>query len=305
VSQPGTKGAKAEEWVRDFARQYRILNTTLFSLEKVVPLLENQLQYKLALARPYVRQEFAFANEWIDSIISNKKVLGNTEEKAKLAEQLLDLCAATDILLRLKDNRGTEHLIAADVASNPGSEQKKLDIIRGKKDPKDAPGFNRNHNLGQVRQILGITKHLVLVINPDNPPNQEQLLNRIYAFANQPTKTGTINVWAPALENQKATQTQTPRQLWHKYNEGVTANGPIQRQIAIATKALEDGQEAKLPDILACDPFVQKVQREQGTQKARNHIATVINAVTRKNQASQQAQRSPQKEQGRDIGPEL
>lgn len=228
---------------------------------------------------------------------------GSINEKAKLAEKLLDLCAATDVILRLKDNHGKEHVIAVDVASNPNSEQKKLDIIRGKKDPKDAPGFNRNQNIGQVRQMLGISKHMILVINPDNPPDREQLLNRIYAFVNQPAKTGSINAWDPTLENQKAIPTQTPQDLWHKYNQEVKGNSPLQKQIVIAEKALQDGHDAKLPDILACDPFVKQVQREQGTEKARYHISLVINAVTIKMEGSQLHEQSPQQEQKRDKHP--
>lgn len=194
MSQHITKGAKAEEWSKAFARQYGILNATSFSLEKVVTLLDQQLQYKLVLAKPYVRKEFALANEWIESIAAGKKVLAPIEEKSKLAVKLLDLCVATDVLLRLKDNKGNEQLIAVDVASNPNSEQGKLDTIRGKRDAKDTPGFNRNQNIGQVRQALGITKHLILVINPDNPPESEQLINAIYAFGNQPAKTGALNL---------------------------------------------------------------------------------------------------------------
>lgn len=194
MSQEMTKGAKAEAWTKAFARQYGILLATTFSLEKVVTLLENQLQYRLVLAKPYVRKEFALANEWIDSIVAGKKVSAPTEEKSKLAVKLLDLCVATDVILRLKDNRGNEQLIAVDVASNPGSEQSKLDTIRGKRDAKDTPGFNRNQNIGQVRQALGITKHLILVINPDNPPKSEQLINAIYAFGNQVAKTGALNL---------------------------------------------------------------------------------------------------------------
>lgn len=217
MNQPNTKGVKAEEWVKDFAQQYRILNTIPLSLEKVVLLLENQLQYKLALARPHVRKEFGLANEWINSIISGRRVSGNIEEKGKLASKLLDLCVATDTMLRLKDNKGNEHLIAVDVASNPNSEPEKLDIIRGKRDTKDSPGFNRNQNIGQVRQALGITKHLILVINPDNPPAREQLLNTIYAFANQAAKTGSINLYSQppqvALSNQVSSPPQSADQV--------------------------------------------------------------------------------------------
>lgn len=211
MSQPNTKGVKAEEWVKDFARQYRILNTTPQSLEKVVSLLKDQLQYRFALARPHVRKEFGLANEWINSIVAGKRVSGSNEEKAKLAEKLLDLCVATDIMLRLKDNRGNEHLIAVDVASNPNSEPEKLNIIRGKRDAKDTLGFNRNQNIGQVRQVLGITKHLILVINPDNPPAHEQFLNTIYAFTNQPAKTGSINLYSNVQQSALTNQVSSPQ----------------------------------------------------------------------------------------------
>lgn len=213
MSQHPTKGAKAETWAKAFAQQYGILNTTPFLLEKVVTLLENQLQYKLVLAKPYVRKEFALANEWIDSIVAGRKVLGNIEEKTKLASKLLDLCVATDVILRLKDNKGKEQLIAVDVASNPNSEQSKLDTIRSKRDPKDTPGFNRNQNIGQVRQSLGITKHLILVINPDNPPARESLINAVYAFANQVAKTGSLNLYQSATQELVVDQVSSPEQF--------------------------------------------------------------------------------------------
>lgn len=212
MSQNPTKGAKAEIWAKAFAQQYGVLDTTSFSLEKVVTLLENKLQYKLVLAKPYVRQEFALANEWIDSIVAGRKVSGNIEEKNKLASKLLDLCVATDVILRLKDNKGIEQLIAVDVASNPNSEQSKLDTIRSKRDPKDTPGFNRNQNLGQVRQALGITKHLILVINPDNPPARESLINAVYAFANQITKTGSLNFFQSLTQEAEVARLPSSKQ---------------------------------------------------------------------------------------------
>jgi len=103
----------------------------------------------------------------------------------------------------------------------------------------------------------------------------------------------------------KAAQTQTLQELWQKYNEGITTDSPIQRQIEIAEKALQDGHEAKLPDILAYDPFVQKIQREQGIPKARYQISLVITTVMKKIGVSQPDQQSPQQEQRRNQGPKL
>ena len=172
----------------------------------------------------------------------------------------------------------------------------------------DPPNFNRNANLPKLRQELGITKHLVLVINPDRPPEREQLLNSIFAFANHPAKTGSINVWAPSSEVQQTqTPSQTSRGLWRKYNQDVATISQIQRQVAIAGKALQDGFAAMLPDILACDPFVKKINREQGPQKARNHIQLIIRTATIKREAPQQPQPSRQEAPRRDKakGPQL
>jgi hypothetical protein len=291
VSQPKSRGIQAEEWVKDFAQQFYILNTTPFSLEKVVSALDSLLQFKLICARPYLAKECSNTNNSIDTILSGKKVSQNIIEKGILAGKLLDKCVATDLVLCLKDNRSTEHLIAVDVTSNPNLEQAKLDIIRGKKDPKDTPGFNRNQNIGQVRAKLGISKHLILVVNPDNPPNHEQLLNKIYGFVNQPTKTGSINEWKQTPK-QKVVSPQTPQELWSKYYQEVDARSPLQRQIEIVKRALHDGHQEKLSAIISCDPFVQKMQQEQGIEKARYHIRLVINAVVAQLQPQKQVQQS-------------
>lgn len=304
MSQLETKGTQAESWVKEFTQEYGILHGTGFSLEKVVPLLADKLQYKLMCARPHIRREFGLANEWIDSIISGRRVTEDREEQTKVAYRLMDLCAATDVMVRIKDNRGVEHLIAIDVASNPDSEQAKLDIIRGKRDPRDAPGFNRNHNLGQVRQALGISKHIVLVINPDHPPDREQLLNQIFAFANQPAKTGSITAWADKEHQQPVSRALTPLDLWQKYSQEASTNSDLQRQIAIAEFVMRDGLAAKLPAILAHDPFTQKIRRDQGEQKARQHIQVIVRAVSTKLNTSKQTQRSPQKDKGKGKEPE-
>lgn len=289
MSQSKLKGIQAEEWVKDFAQRFHILNTTPFSLEKVVSVLDNLLQFKLVCARPYLAKECSNTHRWIDTILSGKRVSQSLEEKGILAGVLLDKCMATDLVLCLKDTRSMKHLIAVDVTSNPNLEQAKLNIIRGKKDSKDIPGFNRNQNIGEVRAILGISKHLILVVNPDNPPNHEQLLSKIYAFVNQPTKTGSINEWQPTLE-QKVVPFQTPEELWSKYDREVDTRSPLQRQIEIIKKALHDGHHEKLSAIVACDPFVQKIQQEQGIEKARYHIRLVINAVVAQLQPQQQVQ---------------
>lgn len=304
-------GFVAEEWVKEFAKSHGILSNIELPLERVVKQLDEKLQFKLSKARPHLAAKFAFANEWIDSILHRTgQATGRAEEKAGLAALLLDYAMATDTILALRDNHGKQQVIAVDVTSNPQEEQYKLNTIRGQRDPRDLPGFNQNANIAAMRKELGIDKHLVLVINSKNPPEPALLLQKLYAFANQSAKTASINLFSPLEISQGKQQENlpaqnTPQELWHKYDREVKANSPLQRQIEIATKALSDGHAAKLPDILACDPFVRQMQREQGTQKARYHISLVINAVTRKLEAFERNQQSPQQEQKRNKGPKL
>lgn len=217
---------------------------------------------------------------------------------------------ATDVLIAVKTNQGKDCLIAVDVTANSTKEQQKLNTIQGKREDGDPTRFNRNQNLPEVIKQLGIQKHGILVLNYFQLPSHEQLLNEIYAFANSPARTRSINLFSTVLalsqtQQKSATLTQTPQELFNKYNQEVSGNSPLQKQIAIAKIALQDGHDAKLADILACDPFVKKVQREQGTQKARYHISLVIRAVMRESEAHQQYQQLPQREQRRDKGRKL
>lgn len=304
-------GAAAEAWVKEFAKTYGILSSLEFSLEKVVKLLDEKLQFKLSRARPHLSAKFSFANEWLDSILYRTgRATGKAKEKAGLAALLLDSAMATDVIFTLRDNHGKEQVIAVDVTSNPHEEQYKLNTIRGQRDHRDFPGFNQNANIANARKELGIDKHLVLVINPKKPPQHEALLNELYTFANHAAKTSSINLFLPfveiPLEQQKEKPSPlTPQELWQKYSNEAKTNSNIQRQVAVVEKALQSGLEAKLPDILACDPFVQKIQREQGGQKAQNHIQTIIRAVTIKLEASKQPERSLKQKQGKDLGSEL
>lgn len=307
-----TAGKATENWFREFAKTYGVLSDVEFPLERVVKLLDEKLPFKLSHARPHLSSKFPFANEWIDDILSQTGRVGGTpQEKAGLATLLLDTAMATDAIVVLRDNQTKQQVIAVDVTCNPTLEERKLNIIRGQRDERDFPGFNQNQNLPVARKDLGIHKHLILVLNPKQPPQPEQLLNALYALANSPSKTASINLWSALTEvsqthQAKTNQIQTPQVLWRNYSQEASTDSHIQRQIAITHKALRDGHgKQQLAAILACDPFVRKIQRDQGLQKARNHIQLVIRSVTIKASQTQDSQRSAQRDAERNQGPQL
>lgn len=301
-------GFIAEAWVKGFAQTHGILSKQEFPLEKVVKLLDEKLQFKLNHARPYLTTKFPFADNWINSILHRTgRAMGKAEEKAGLSALLLDYAMGTDVILTIRDNNGKQQKIAVDVTSNPQEEQYKLNTIRGQRDPRDLPGFNQNANIAATRKELGIDKHLVLVINSKKPPEPELLLQKLYAFANQSTKTASLNLFSPVEISQDKQQDdlsapKTPRELWQKYSQEATGNTPLQKQVAIAEKALQDGHEAMLLNILAQDPSVKKVEQEQGLEKARKYVDLIITSAILKREAPQQSQQSTQQKQKRDKG---
>lgn len=304
-----SQGELAENWVNQFAKSNRILSTQGYSLEQVVAAFNDKLQLRLHSARLHVDKFFPFANDWLDLILSNQRLPERSSQQSKieLTNKLLDLVLATDLVVTLKDNQGQNHVIAVDVTADPQKEQEKLNTIQGRRKDLDPIKFNRNRNIPEIRESLGINKHLVLTLNPNCPPTYERLLAELHGFANVPAQTRSINFWVSSPEisrtqQQSASADLTPQALWLKYSKGALDSSDIQRQVAIAEKAFQDGLQAKLPDILACDPFVQKIQREQGGQKARKHIQIIIQAVNVKFEASEQPKMSPKRSQKRDVG---
>ncbi len=184
--------------MKQFARNSRLISKKEFPLEDVVRLLDSKLQLRLSSARLHIDKHFPFANSWIDLILSERQLpeRSNRLAKSELTQRLLDLVLATDVILALKDNQGRECLVSVDVTANPAKEKGKLNTIQGRREDGEPSKFNRNSNLPSVRQQLGIAKHLVLVFNPENPPDPQVLLSQLYAFVNQPAKTGVINLHA-------------------------------------------------------------------------------------------------------------
>ena len=301
------QGELAEEWVKKFAISNRILSKQDYPLEQLVISFNDKLQLRLHSARLHIDKFFPFANEWLDLILAGKSLPERSSQQTKieLVQKLLDLVLATDLIVELKDSRGRKCAIAIDVTADPQKEQEKLNTIGGRRKDHDPTKFNRNRNIPEIRESLGIDKHLVLVLNPNYPPSYEQLLAELHGFANVSTRTRSINLWSstndiPRTSQQPQSSALKPQELWRRYNQGITTSSDVQRQVAIAEKACQEGLQAKLPDILACDPFVQKIQREQGGQKARQHIQVIIRAVSIKFEASEQPSPSP-KQQRRDA----
>lgn len=270
-----SQGELAEDWVKQFAKNNRILSTQGYPLEQVVAAFNDKLQLRLHSARLHVDKFFPFANEWLDLILSNQSLPERSSQQSKieLTNKLLDLVLATDLVVTLKDNRGQNHVIAIDVTADPQKEQEKLNTIQGRRKDRDPIKFNRNRNIPEIRGSLGINKHLVLVVNPNSPPTYERLLAELHGFANVSAQTRSINLWVPSPEisrtqQEVASANPTFQELWRKYSKGAINSSDIQRQVAIAERAFTDGLQTRLPGILACDPFVQKIQREQGGQKA-------------------------------------
>lgn len=212
-------GEAAERWIKEFAVDCRLLSKKEFSLGQVVKLFNTKLQLRMTSARLHIDKFFPFANDWIDLTLSDRRLPDRSSKQlqVELSHKLLDLVMATDVVLSIRDNQGIENLISVDVTSAPAKSKGKLNTIQGKREDGEPTKFNRNRNLPAVRNELGIDKHLVLVINPNHPPEHQVLLSELYAFTNQQTKTGMINLHYQAqqvtLSNQVSVSPQSASKM--------------------------------------------------------------------------------------------
>jgi hypothetical protein len=265
------KAIAAEEWFREFANSYGILSKDKIRLETLVKLLDEKLQPRLNSARPFLEEQYPAANAWLDQILYvGGRINGPPQEKEGLTKLLLDKVLATDATLKLRDNDGTQQSIAVDVTIDPAQEGKKLSTIRGLRDGRDPPGFNRNQQLPQALKTLGIIKHLVVILNPDNPPSKEALLTQIYAFANSGTRTRSIDVWRPHPSQEVAA---SAAQLWNQYSQ----NGRLTDLSKIIRKAKINGQSPEtIARMLEHHPNYMALAQRTGKDPAQQYNTALV-----------------------------
>ncbi len=79
--------------------------------------------------------------------------------------------------------------------------------------------------------------------------------------------------------------------LWDKYSTELNLQRPSEKIKLVIQLALEDGLPPEtISKILECDPHIQRIQREQGQQKAQNYIRVIFNSVSNNQQSSQSSQ---------------
>ena len=201
-------GQQAEDWVRQIAHQYKILIDPPCSFERLVRLLDENLQVQLNLARPFLENAYPAAGPWLDGAIRGKVVSKQADPRLLLdvTARLLDLALCTDLLVRVRDNNGRHCLMAIDVTCNPAQVQPKLNLIQGKREDGDRTRFNRMQKLPAVRRELGIDKHLVLALDFGRLPDPVQLVEELYAAANRPARTQLIDLNTPVQVEEVAQQ---------------------------------------------------------------------------------------------------
>ncbi|NBD31398.1 MAG: hypothetical protein GVY17_00095, partial [Cyanobacteria bacterium] len=90
-----------------------------------------------------------------------------------------------------------------------------------------------------------------------------------------------------SLEN---LEEKSPEQLWHQYKQEINSRSPVDLTRKVAIQALRDGYSPEdVVKVLAHDPHIQQVKKQQGTEKANNHIQQIL-----RNAQDQVAKHQPQ-----------
>lgn len=296
-------GEELENFFKYFAKQTGILDSKVSKLENVVRLFEEKQPYKFAKAERFVRDDYPSASEWFDKILNQRALPSIREDiKEKLTNRLLDLVIATDAVVKVRGNDGLERKIAIDVTANFTKEQEKVDKIRGISGPIKRP-VNHNQNLPEVREALGIEKHIILIMNnmTDNLPSFEKLLAEIYAFANVHSKTRVLDLRELTDEQKldwKKDVEEDPQRLWVQHSQGLTSKIPLERSIEVANRAIKKGfTRDVILKMLILDPeYKRLVNQNKGDRaNADKYTSLVYNRAVDKLCLAQAANPSQQK----------
>ena len=178
-------GSQAEDWFIKFAAQNNLKDSERFNLESLIKLLDRELPKRLE--NGIVKDEsgkFPDGPVWVQRVLQGQSLNLSDEVKQKYAKHLLDQSTSTDAVIQMPGLNGVER-IAIDITINPLKEASKLVKIQGQPESYEAPGENRNKNIAKVREKLGITKHLVLILKGDRTqlPSYQHLKDQLRNFA--------------------------------------------------------------------------------------------------------------------------
>jgi hypothetical protein len=257
-------GAETEKWFKKFTEDTSIDSTVDCRVELLVRLLDRELNSRLINAQIRIYKDLPKGGEWIDTILSGKTPNPFTElEKNRLLEYLCDKVIAIDGVVELIDNKGSPQKIAVDVTIKESEEQDKLAKIQGRPTSKQFKNAEDNRNIPAVRKILGINKHIVLVLNSyrHKLPSYDYLLNQLQSVANTKGNTKSLNL-AEIPEGQRYIWTQTarvsPKQMWDRYSQGERNQTKAKISINACIKAIRAGYDREIVgEMLKNDPQCQ------------------------------------------------
>jgi hypothetical protein len=263
----GLEGPELERWFNQFAQTVGIASSEQYSMIGLTELLNKNLPKRLTDACDRIYSDFPEGNEWVKSILTNKFEPDlPVSTKQKFCKYLLDKVLAVDAHIQISSVQGNTQNIFVDVTGNPGKQQSKIDKICGLPYVKDRFGENRNKNIPFVRKVLGIDKHIVLLLSNDRRllPSYEKLLSELQAFANGTFQTAVIDLRdVPEHErfiNQRPVE--TPAQACERYQSRYSKLPLAEQLSAIAQSAFLDGlSQAEVKNILKEHEFFQNYKQ--------------------------------------------
>jgi hypothetical protein len=307
-------GFRAELYVKEFAKEARIDSDIPNSPEATIQLLDQYNQHNLTWARMYIERRpemelYPQVNDWIDSVIKGQDFLGRIDEqfKSTVKDTLLDTAFSSDLIVKLNDNRGQAQVISIDVTVKRLDHDSKLRKVRGQREDGDSSKkFNPNRNYPKLRSMLGIDKHIVLILDAKQYPSYATLLTELYAVANQPSQTAAVNL----SESQEIDAVQffserhkveivDPPNLWVKYSKGLSSNS-VQLSIEVTNRAIAGGHsKIEILKMLASDPqYLLFIQKDKGEViRAEKYASGILDKAIAERRKTNIPDGSPPKQQ--------
>ncbi|MCG9893263.1 MAG: hypothetical protein MH252_19600 [Thermosynechococcaceae cyanobacterium MS004] len=244
-------------WVKAFASKSGLLSSASPALEDVITLLNSRYQRRLSSIRINIAEDFPGAVECLDSAIAGERIEIPPTDRQDFTDYLLSRVLNADVLITVEMSAGERLTLSLEVQESGAESNRPI-----------------YPNIAEVRQLLGIDKHLILVLENqlDRLPKHQKLIQEIHEFCAEQSLTKVLDLTDLApwdLYDLRTEYEGDPGRMWEKYSEGINASASNLIALEAAKRAFRDKHSSEsVYQMLTQEPtYLELVKRDKGNPK--------------------------------------
>lgn len=258
--------SELKDWIQAFAKQFEMAGSISMPVEEIIQTLDLYYQRRLSSIRANINNDYPQGTQWLNAAISGMQLDLEPNVKQRFQDYLLERALNTDALLQITTAEKDQLTLAIEIHQSEDEER--------------GPIYS---NIELIRKLLGIDKHLILILDSElnQMPKHSLLLERIKTFAIDPTHPKKVNFsnldpWD--IHNWQAELAEDPNRMWKTYCHGIAASASNLIALEAAKRAFRNNHTSRsVFAMLTQEPtYRELLKRDRGNPKFADRHAQAI-----------------------------